>query len=241
MPLPYFSLLTEDDLYLFNEGSHFRLHHKLGAHPAEVEGKSGTYFAVWAPDAEHVSVIGDFNNWDGRKHKLSPKGSSGIWEGFLPGVERGSMYKYQVRSRYQGYRMDKLDPYGFYFEVPPRTASIVWDLEYAWNDREWMQARRGGGPASATRLGLRNAHRLLAAGARGGQPFAFLPGTGRHPSGIHKANGLHPCGIPAGDGASRFTDPGAIRPPATSRRPAATARRRISSTWSMCCIRTGSG
>jgi 1,4-alpha-glucan branching enzyme len=143
MASPFFSLLTEDDLYLFNEGSHFRLYRKLGAHPAEVEGKTGTYFAVWAPDAERVSVIGDFNNWDGRKNKLSPKGSSGIWEGFIPGVERGTMYKYQVRSRYQGYRMDKLDPYGFYFEVPPRTASIVWDLEYAWNDREWMQARSG--------------------------------------------------------------------------------------------------
>jgi 1,4-alpha-glucan branching enzyme len=141
MASPYFSLLTEDDLYLFNEGSHFRLYRKLGAHPAEVEGKSGTYFAVWAPDAERVSVIGDFNNWDGRKNKLAPKGSSGIWEGFIPGVERGTMYKYQVRSRYQGYRMDKLDPYGFYFEVPPHTASIVWDLEYAWCDRGWMRTR----------------------------------------------------------------------------------------------------
>jgi 1,4-alpha-glucan branching enzyme len=143
MASPNFSLLTEDDLYLFNEGSHFRLYRKLGAHPAEVAGKTGTYFAVWAPDAERVSVIGDFNNWDSRKNKLAPKGSSGIWEGFIPGVERGTMYKYQVRSRYQGYRMDKLDPYGFYFEVPPRTASIVWDLEYAWNDREWLQARSG--------------------------------------------------------------------------------------------------
>jgi 1,4-alpha-glucan branching enzyme len=141
MPLPYFSLLTEDDLYLFNEGSHFRLYRKLGAHPAEVEGKSGTYFAVWAPDAERVSVIGDFNNWDGRKHRLSPKGSSGIWEGFVPGVERGTMYKYLVQSRYGGYRKDKLDPYGFYFEVPPRTASIVWDLEYSWGDEEWMKTR----------------------------------------------------------------------------------------------------
>jgi 1,4-alpha-glucan branching enzyme len=143
MPLPYFSLLTEDDLYLFNEGSHFRLYRKLGAHPAEVEGAPGTYFAVWAPDAERVSVIGDFNGWDGRKHKLSPKGSSGIWEGFLPGVERGSMYKYLVQSRYRGYRMEKIDPYAYYFEVPPRTASIVWDLEYTWGDGDWMKARAG--------------------------------------------------------------------------------------------------
>jgi 1,4-alpha-glucan branching enzyme len=141
MPLPYFSLLTEDDLFLFNEGSHFRLYRKLGAHSAEVDGKAGTYFAVWAPDAERVSVIGDFNGWDGRKNKLSPKGSSGIWEGFLPGVERGMLYKYLIHSRFHGYRKEKLDPYGFYFEVPPRTASIVWDLDYAWNDGAWMQAR----------------------------------------------------------------------------------------------------
>jgi 1,4-alpha-glucan branching enzyme len=142
MPLPYFSLLTEDDLFLFNEGSHFRLYRKLGAHPAEVDGKAGTYFAVWAPNAERVSVIGDFNGWDGRKNKLASKGSSGIWEGFLPGVERGMMYKYLVLSRYHGYRKEKLDPYGFYFEVPPRTASIVWDLDYAWGDGDWMQARK---------------------------------------------------------------------------------------------------
>jgi 1,4-alpha-glucan branching enzyme len=141
MPLPYFSFLTEDDLYLFNEGSHFRLYRMLGAHPAEAEGIPGTYFAVWAPDAEGVSVIGEFNGWDGRRNKLSAKGSSGIWEGFLPGVERGSLYKYLVHSRYRGYRREKTDPFGFYFEVPPRTASIVWDLEYAWGDGEWMRAR----------------------------------------------------------------------------------------------------
>jgi len=136
-----FSLLTEDDLYLFNEGSHSRLYRKLGSHPVQVGGKEGTYFAVWAPDAERVSVIGDFNGWDGNKHRLTPRGSSGIWEGFLPGVSRGTMYKYFVRSRYGGYRMEKIDPLASYFEVPPRTASIVWDLEYDWNDREWMRVR----------------------------------------------------------------------------------------------------
>jgi 1,4-alpha-glucan branching enzyme len=141
MPSANFSLLTEEDLYLFNEGSHFRLYRKLGAHPAEVEGVAGTYFAVWAPDAERVSVIGEFNGWDGKKNKLSPKGSSGIWEGFLPGVVRGTMYKYFIQSRYHGYRMEKLDPFANYFEVPPRTASIVWDLNYAWGDRVWMRSR----------------------------------------------------------------------------------------------------
>ena len=141
MPASHFSLLTDDDLYLFNEGSHTHLYRKLGSHPAEVDGKKGTYFAVWAPDAEEVSVIGDFNGWDGGKHRLTPKGSSGIWEGFLAGIVPGTLYKYFVRSRYGGYRMDKIDPLAFYFEVPPRTASIVWNLEYAWNDQEWMRAR----------------------------------------------------------------------------------------------------
>ena len=141
MPGVDFSLLTDDDIHLFTEGTHFRLYRKLGSHPAEVEGRSGTYFAVWAPDAEGVSVIGDFNGWDARTSPLSPKGVSGIWEGFLPGVKRGTMYKYRVRSRRHGYQMDKLDPYGLYFEVPPRTASIVWDPAYDWGDEEWMAAR----------------------------------------------------------------------------------------------------
>jgi 1,4-alpha-glucan branching enzyme len=138
-----FSLLTDDDLYLFNEGSHNRLYRKLGAHPLEAGGKAGTYFAVWAPDAESVAVIGDFNDWDGRRNRLAPRGSSGIWEGFLPGVERGTLYKYLVQSRYGGYRMEKIDPYAYYFEVPPRTASIVWDLEYEWGDADWIRARSG--------------------------------------------------------------------------------------------------
>jgi 1,4-alpha-glucan branching enzyme len=141
MSASHFSLLTDDDLYLFNEGSHSRLYRKLGSHPAEVDGKQGTYFAVWAPNAEGVSVIGDFNAWEGGKQRLTEKGSTGIWEGFLPGITPGTMYKYLVRSRYGGSGVEKIDPLAFYFEIPPRTASIVWDPAYAWNDGEWMRAR----------------------------------------------------------------------------------------------------
>jgi 1,4-alpha-glucan branching enzyme len=141
MSASHFSLLTDDDLYLFNEGSHSRLYRKLGSHPAEVDGKQGTYFAVWAPNAEGVSVIGDFNAWEGGKQRLTEKGSTGIWEGFLPGIAPGTMYKYLVRSRYGGSGVEKIDPLAFYFEIPPRTASIVWDPAYAWNDGEWMRAR----------------------------------------------------------------------------------------------------
>lgn len=136
-----FSLLSDLDLYLFNEGTHFQVYDKLGAHPAIVDGVAGTYFAVWAPNAAQVCVIGDFNGWDKASHPLCPRASSGIWEGFIPGVGKGAHYKYYVMSRYHGYRVDKADPYGFYHEVPRKTASIVWDLDYEWGDAEWMQKR----------------------------------------------------------------------------------------------------
>ena len=136
------SLLTDNDLYLFNEGSHFRLYDKLGARVVTHAGTSGTYFAVWAPNAEQVSVIGDFNGWDKRRHRLSPKGQSGIWEGFFPGVGKGTLFKYHIVSRFNGYRVDKADPFSIFNETPPKTASIVWDLDYHWADHEWMASRR---------------------------------------------------------------------------------------------------
>jgi len=139
---PDVTRLTEDDLYLFNEGNHFRLYEKLGAHPMRVEGTAGTYFAVWAPDAEQVSVTGTFNEWSKESHPLRARGESGIWEGFIPGVGSGTLYKYHVRSRFHGYRVDKTDPFATFNEIPPKTASIVWDLDYVWEDQEWMAARR---------------------------------------------------------------------------------------------------
>src|SRR5437773_6449300 len=106
---PRVSLLTDEDLYLFNEGTHSRLFQKLGAHEVTAEGGQGTYFAVWAPDAATLSVAGDFNGWDRRAHPLQPRGASGIWEGFIPGVGRGALYKYHVVSRHGGYEVDKAD------------------------------------------------------------------------------------------------------------------------------------
>jgi 1,4-alpha-glucan branching enzyme len=135
------TLLTDNDLYLFNEGSHFRLYEKLGAHPLTVNNRKGTYFAVWAPDARQVSVIGDFNGWDRASHQLQPKGQSGIWEGFILGVDSNAIYKYHITSRYKGYKVDKADPLAVYNEIPPKTASIVRDLEYNWGDQEWMGKR----------------------------------------------------------------------------------------------------
>jgi 1,4-alpha-glucan branching enzyme len=135
------TLLTDDDLYLFNEGNHYRLYHKLGAHGLEDKGEAGTYFAVWAPDAEQVWVTGDFNGWDKGSHPLAHRAQSGIWEGFIPGVGQGALYKYHVASKYGAYRVDKADPFAFSYEGPPRTASIVWDLDYAWEDGDWMAQR----------------------------------------------------------------------------------------------------
>lgn len=129
------------DLHLFNEGTHERLYEKLGAHPLVIEGEQGTHFSVWAPDATSVSVIGDFNGWDNIRHALHPRESSGIWEGFIPGLGHGTLYKYHIVSRYHGHRKDKADPFARFSEVAPRTASVVWDLSYDWGDAAWMTKR----------------------------------------------------------------------------------------------------
>ncbi|MBI5869150.1 MAG: 1,4-alpha-glucan branching protein GlgB [candidate division Zixibacteria bacterium] len=133
--------ITNDDIYLFNEGTHYHLFDKLGAHPDTVAGVKGTRFAVWAPDAERVYVMGDFNGWNRSSHALQARDSSGIWEGFVPGLGRGANYKYHVVSRYNGYRVEKADPVAFLYETPPKTASVVWDLEYTWGDQAWMASR----------------------------------------------------------------------------------------------------
>src|SRR5438477_1305183 len=136
------SLLTDHDLYLFNEGTHLKLYERLGSHPRVVDGVEGTNFAVWAPDAEKVFVMGRFNGWNKTGHQLYPLGQSGIWEGFVPHVHHGDPYKYHVVSRYHGYKVDKADPFAFHAETPPHTASKVWNLDYEWHDHEWM-SRRG--------------------------------------------------------------------------------------------------
>jgi 1,4-alpha-glucan branching enzyme len=137
-----FSTLTDHDLYLFNEGSHYRLYEKLGAHPQSVDGTEGTFFAVWAPNARQVSIIGDFNGWNRTAHQLRPRGQSGIWEGFIPGIGKRTLYKFYIASHQRGYKVEKADPLALYSEIPPKTASVVWDLDYSWDDQEWMKNRR---------------------------------------------------------------------------------------------------
>ena len=139
---PEVTLLSDDDLYLFNEGSHYRLHEKLGSHLLKVGEVDGCYFAVWAPNAESVSVTGDWNQWSREADPLRAKGESGIWEGFVAGVTRGALYKYHVVARGGSYRVDKADPYASHQETPPKTGSVVWDLAYEWEDATWMGSRQ---------------------------------------------------------------------------------------------------
>lgn len=138
------SLFSEFDVYLFKEGTHFKLYKHLGAHLLEREGKSGTYFALWAPNATGVSVRGDFNNYDIYSHKLHKReDNSGIWEGFIEGVNAGTTYKYHIQTKTKNANADKSDPFAFYAEVAPSSASRVWDIEnFEWNDKAWMKGRK---------------------------------------------------------------------------------------------------
>jgi 1,4-alpha-glucan branching enzyme len=135
------SRFGDHDLHLFNEGTHARLYEKLGAHPGEVDGVPGVFFAVWAPDAERVSVVGPWNGWDPAAHSLRPRDRSGIWEGFVPEAARGTLYKFHLVPRGGGVPREKADPFGTFHEIAPRTASVVWSLEYEWGDGEWMKGR----------------------------------------------------------------------------------------------------
>jgi 1,4-alpha-glucan branching enzyme len=136
------SLFTDFDINLFKAGKHFRLYEKLGAHLIEVDGVQGVYFAVWAPSARSVSVVGDFNYWIQGEHQLEVRwDASGIWEGFIPNVQKGTTYKYKIQSNNGGIITEKADPFALYCEHPPHTASVVWDLDYKWNDKKWMESR----------------------------------------------------------------------------------------------------
>ncbi|MBI5629926.1 MAG: 1,4-alpha-glucan branching protein GlgB [Elusimicrobia bacterium] len=134
-------LLTDDDLHWFNEGRHSRLYEKMGAHLFVLDGKPGLLFSVWAPNAKKVSVIGDFNGWNRAKNPLKCRGSSGIWEGFVPNIGRGALYKYCIVAQNENQRLEKSDPFAFFHEVAPKSASVAWDLEYGWGDRAWMGQR----------------------------------------------------------------------------------------------------
>jgi len=143
-------LLTDYQLHLFSEGTFYRAYETMGAHLREVRGVSGVHFVVWAPNAARVSVVGDFNRWDGRRHPMTNRGSTGLWELFIPDLGSGTLYKYEIRPRGQDVNLLKADPYAFGSELRPKTASVVTDVSsYAWNDHAWMAARTKWNPLSA--------------------------------------------------------------------------------------------
>ncbi|MEM9990204.1 MAG: 1,4-alpha-glucan branching protein GlgB [Bacteroidota bacterium] len=136
------TLFTDFDISLFKEGRHFRVYEKMGSHVVEVDGVAGTYFAVWAPNARAVSIIGNFNRWSKNAHPLiARRDGSGIWEGFVPGVEHGELYQYYIQTHF-GQAFAKADPYARFAEVPPARASITWELDYEWQDGAWMEERK---------------------------------------------------------------------------------------------------
>jgi 1,4-alpha-glucan branching enzyme len=141
-PYAFPPLLSDYDLHLIGEGTHYEKYEKLGAHVREIDGVLGVSFGVWAPNAQRVSVVGDFNGWDGRTHPMRVRGNSGVWELFIPCLREGDLYKFEIKGRWNDYLAVKADPYGFYFEMRPQTAAIVYDINrYAWEDDAWMRAR----------------------------------------------------------------------------------------------------
>ena len=164
------SAISEFDLYLLAEGTHYRAYEKLGAHLTGKDGKRGVQFAVWAPNAKRVSIIGDFNNWNPNAAIMSSS-TAGIWEGFVPDIGQGASYKYHIESRYRDYKVDKADPYGFASEIRPETASRVWNLDnYSWHDESWMKNRTKtnslGSPLSFYEVHLGSWKRALEEGNR---------------------------------------------------------------------------
>ncbi len=158
-PYAYGPQLAEEDLKKFDAGVHYHVYEKLGAHPMEIDGVAGTYFAVWAPCAMRVSVVGDFNLWDGRRHQMRRLGNYGVFELFIPGVAQGAVYKYEVKAA-NGAPMLKADPYGTCAEVRPNNASIVWDVShFEWHDQEWMAQRaEGRGTAKQAPMSVYEVH-----------------------------------------------------------------------------------
>ena len=222
-PYSFGPLLGDLDDHLFVEGTHELLYRRLGAHPITHEGVKGVHFAVWAPNADRVSVVGDFNDWDGRRLQMRKRIESGIWEIFAPGVAPGTIYKYEILGRFGILQPLKADPVGFEGELRPSTASVVTRPDaYPWHDEAFLAERQGGRQASQAHVGLRGPSRVLA--TRRGQhlPQLRCPGRAAHP--LRGRHGVHPSrtdarlrtsarrvvGLPAG--RSLCSDPAFRRP-----------------------------
>ena len=144
-PYSFLPVMTEDSRYLFNEGTHQRVYDDLGSHVKAIDGVDGCVFAVWAPNAKRVSLVGNFNGWDGRRHPMRLLGSSGVWELFVPGLGSGTVYKYEIKKWDRDHLTLKTDPCGYYQEPPPNHATIVFDVDaFPWTDHEWIERRSTG-------------------------------------------------------------------------------------------------
>ena len=198
-PYRFGPTLSDLDEHLFREGRHELLWSKMGAHVREIDGVIGTSFAVWAPAARSVAVIGDFNYWEGLLHPMRALGGSGIWELFIPGVVEGAHYKYEIRTQVGDFKQ-KADPFAFETEIPPQTASIVTRSTFEWSDEDYLAEREHAavGPADVR---LRGAPRLVAAQPAGGQPLADVPRARRRAVGVRRRPRLHARRAAAGDGA----------------------------------------
>jgi len=173
-PYRFGRILSDFDTYLFGEGKHTRIYDKLGAHPLDLGGITGVHFAVWAPNATRVSVVGDFNAWDGRVHPMRSLGASGVWEIFVPAAQVGQRYKFELRTRGGEVRL-KIDPFGQAFEVPPLSASIICRPDYAWQDDAWMSARASMGSWFDRPMSIYEVH--LGSWARAGDEQRYLTYT----------------------------------------------------------------
>ena len=195
-------LLSEADVRLFQAGTHFRLYEKLGAHPATVAGVPGVQFAVWAPNAETVSVIGDFNQWDPARHPLRPRGRlRHLGRLRARGQARAFSTSICVARDYQGYRMEKADPFAFRAETPPKNASVVWSLDYKWGDGAWMHKRARRNALDCADVHLRSARRFVDACARGGKSLANLSRTRPETGCLLPGDGVYACRAAANHGA----------------------------------------
>ena len=200
-PYRFGRILSDFDLYLFGEGNHTRIYDKLGAHPLDVGGTMGVHFAVWAPNALRVSVVGDFNTWDGRVHPMRSLGASGVWEIFIPAAKLGDRYKFELRTR-TGDVVLKIDPFGFEFEAPPLSASIVCRPEHEWRDAEWMDGRSAKGcwfdrPMSVYEVHLGSWARVPDEEHR----YLTYAELAERLVAVREGDGLHAHRAPAGDGA----------------------------------------
>ena len=241
-PYNFGRVLTDFDMHLFGEGRHLRTYQKLGAHVMTLGHTRGVHFAVWAPSAQRVSVIGDFNGWDGRVHVMRNLLPGGVWEIFLPDLDAGERYKFEIRTR-AGHLLEKSDPYAFYSELPPRTASVVHDASgYEWQDAAWIDERRTAHswfdrPMSVYEVHLGSWRRNGA--ARTGE-LPQLPGARGPARALRQGDGLHAHRAAAGDGAPVPRIVGLPGDRRSTRRRAGSARPRTSSSSSMRVTRRAS-